>query len=107
MTPDRNFIYVHLNRIIRKYDLDMINFAGPGHCGPALLANVRLESTWAEAYPNVTQDAVGMKTLFKRFSFPGAAMLRRQRRDRSMKATASLSILDFTAAHPDVAVTVV
>jgi xylulose-5-phosphate/fructose-6-phosphate phosphoketolase len=70
-TPGQNFIYVHLNRVIKKYDLDMIYIAGPGHGGPALVANVYLEGTWSEVYPNVTQDEEGLKKLFKQFSFPG------------------------------------
>jgi len=70
-TPGQNFIYVHLNRVISKYDLDMIYIAGPGHGGPALVANVYLEGTWTEIYPSVTRDAAGLKKLFKQFSFPG------------------------------------
>lgn len=70
-TPGLNFIYVHLNRIIRKFDLDMIYVTGPGHGGPALVANTYLEGTYTEIYPDVTQDANGMKKLFKQFSFPG------------------------------------
>jgi xylulose-5-phosphate/fructose-6-phosphate phosphoketolase len=70
-TPGQNFIYVHLNRVIKTHDLDMIYIAGPGHGGPALVGNVYLEGTWSEIYPNVTQDEAGLKTLFKQFSFPG------------------------------------
>jgi xylulose-5-phosphate/fructose-6-phosphate phosphoketolase len=70
-TPGQNFIYVHLNRVIKKYDLDMIYVAGPGHGGPAIVGNVYLEGTWTEVYPNVTQDTAGLKKLFKQFSFPG------------------------------------
>jgi xylulose-5-phosphate/fructose-6-phosphate phosphoketolase len=70
-TPGQNFIYVHLNRVIKQHDLDMIYIAGPGHGGPALVGNVYLEGTWTEVYPNVTQDEAGLKTLFKQFSFPG------------------------------------
>ena len=70
-TPGQNFIYVHLNRIIKKYDLDMFYIAGPGHGGPAIVGNVYLEGTWTEVYPNVTQDEAGLKKLFKQFSFPG------------------------------------
>ena len=58
-TPGQNFIYVHLNRVIKKYDLDMFYIAGPGHGGPALVGNVYLEGTWSEIYPNVTQDEAG------------------------------------------------
>jgi len=70
-TPGQNFIYVHLNRVIKKYDLDMFYVAGPGHGGPAIVGNVYLEGTWTEIYPNVTQDEAGLKKLFKQFSFPG------------------------------------
>ena len=70
-TPGLNFIYVHLNRLIKKYDLDMIYVAGPGHGGPALVANAYLEGTYSEVYPNVSEDEEGMKRLFTQFSFPG------------------------------------
>lgn len=70
-TPGQNFIYVHLNRIIKKYDLDMFYVAGPGHGGPALVANTYLEGTYSEVYPNITQDESGLKKLFTQFSFPG------------------------------------
>src|SRR2546427_248223 len=70
-TPGQNFIYVHLNRIIKQYDLNMIYISGPGHGGPALVANTYLEGTYSELYPNVAQDEPGLKGLFKQFSFPG------------------------------------
>lgn len=70
-TPGLNFIYVHFNRIIKKYDLDMIYLTGPGHGGPGLVANVYLEGTYSERYPNISQDIDGMRKLFKQFSFPG------------------------------------
>jgi xylulose-5-phosphate/fructose-6-phosphate phosphoketolase len=70
-TPGQNLIYVHLNRVIRQYDLDMIYISGPGHGGPALVANVYLEGTYTEVYPHITRDEVGLKRLFKQFSFPG------------------------------------
>lgn len=70
-TPGLNFLYVHLNRIIKKDDLNMIFIAGPGHGGPALVANTYLEGTYTEFYPAVSEDAEGMKLLFKQFSFPG------------------------------------
>ncbi len=70
-TPGLNFIYVHLNRIIKKHDLDMIYITGPGHGGPGLVANAYLEGTYSEVYPNISQDEEGMKRLFKQFSFPG------------------------------------
>jgi len=70
-TPGLNFLYVHLNRIIRKHDLNMLYIAGPGHGGPALVANTWLEGSYSELYPNVSQDAAGMQRLFRQFSFPG------------------------------------
>ncbi|MBZ5601166.1 MAG: phosphoketolase family protein [Acidobacteriia bacterium] len=70
-TPGLNFIYAHCNRVIRKFDLDMIYVCGPGHGGPGMVANTFLEGTYSEMYPNITQDAEGMKRLFKQFSFPG------------------------------------
>ena len=70
-TPGQNFIYAHLNRIIKKYDLDMIYIAGPGHGGPALVGNTYLEGTYSEIYPNIGQDEAGLKNLFRQFSFPG------------------------------------
>jgi xylulose-5-phosphate/fructose-6-phosphate phosphoketolase len=70
-TPGLNFIYVHLNRVIKNRDLDMIYVCGPGHGGPGMVANTYLEGTYSELYPNVSQDAEGMKRLFKQFSFPG------------------------------------
>src|SRR5688572_21925127 len=70
-TPGLSFIYVHLNRIIKQYDLDMIYVTGPGHGGPALVANTYLEGTYSELYPDVSQDELGMKKLFTQFSFPG------------------------------------
>ena len=70
-TPGQNFIYVHLNRLIRERDLDMIYISGPGHGGPALVANTYLEGTYSEIYTDVTQDEAGLQRLFKQFSFPG------------------------------------
>ncbi|MBF0441926.1 MAG: phosphoketolase family protein [Oligoflexales bacterium] len=70
-TPGLNFIYVHLNRIIKKYDLNMIYVTGPGHGGPALVANTYLEGTYSEYYPDIPQNEEGMKKLFTQFSFPG------------------------------------
>src|SRR5881397_2713967 len=69
-TPGLNFVYVHLNRVIKARDLDMIYVAGPGHGGPGLVANTYLEGTYSEVYPNVTQDVAGLRRLFKQFSFP-------------------------------------
>jgi len=70
-TPGLNFIYVHLNRVIRQHDLSVLYVAGPGHGGPALVANVYLEGTYSEVYPAISQDEEGMKRLFIQFSFPG------------------------------------
>jgi xylulose-5-phosphate/fructose-6-phosphate phosphoketolase len=70
-TPGLNFIYVHLNRIIKEHNLNVINLTGPGHGGPGLVANTWLEGTYSEVYPHITQDEAGMKRLFKQFSFPG------------------------------------
>jgi xylulose-5-phosphate/fructose-6-phosphate phosphoketolase len=70
-TPGLNFIYVHLNRMIKEHDLNMIYIAGPGHGGPALVANTYLEGTYSEVYPDISQDEAGIKKLFKQFSFPG------------------------------------
>ncbi len=69
--PGQNFIYTHLNRIINKYDLDMIYLSGPGHGGNFMVANTYLEGSYTEKYPNITRDEMGMKKLFKQFSFPG------------------------------------
>jgi xylulose-5-phosphate/fructose-6-phosphate phosphoketolase len=70
-TPGLNFVYVHLNRVIKARNLDIIYVAGPGHGGPGLVANTWLEGTYSEVYPHVPQNAVGMQRLFKQFSFPG------------------------------------
>src|SRR5215469_3127757 len=70
-TPGLNFIYVHLNRMIRKYDLNVIYVAGPGHGGPGLVANTYLEGTYSEVYRQIPQTEDGLKYLFKQFSFPG------------------------------------
>ncbi|TMK34508.1 MAG: phosphoketolase family protein [Actinobacteria bacterium] len=70
-TPGLNFIYVHLNRVIRAHDLNMIYICGPGHGGPAIVANTYLEGSYSELYPNVSEDYEGMHRLFKQFSFPG------------------------------------
>jgi xylulose-5-phosphate/fructose-6-phosphate phosphoketolase len=70
-TPGLNFIYTHLNRVIKQHDLDVIYITGPGHGGPGLVANAYLEGTYSEVYPSVTQDENGVKRLFTQFSFPG------------------------------------
>ena len=70
-TPGQNFIYVHLNRVIKQLDLDMFYISGPGHGGPALVGNTYLEGTYSEIYPDISQDEAGLRRLFKQFSFPG------------------------------------
>ncbi|MEZ5364243.1 MAG: phosphoketolase family protein [Bryobacterales bacterium] len=70
-TPGQNFIYVHLNRVIKKYDLDMIYVSGPGHGGPSVVGNTYLEGTYSEIYPDISQDEDGLRRLFTQFSFPG------------------------------------
>ena len=70
-TPGQSFIYTHLNRVINKYDLDMIYIAGPGHGAPAVVASTYLEGTYSEVYSNISQDEDGLKRLFTQFSFPG------------------------------------
>ncbi|MGD8163920.1 phosphoketolase family protein [Pantoea sp. FN0307] len=70
-TPGLNFIYAHLNRVIRHRDLDMIYICGPGHGGPGMVANTWLEGSYSEIYPEISEDAIGMQRLFKQFSFPG------------------------------------
>ena len=70
-TPGQNFIYAHLNRVIKEHDLNMIYISGPGHGAPAVVGNVYLEGTYSEVYPNVSPDEAGLKRLFQQFSFPG------------------------------------
>ena len=70
-TPGQNFIYTHLNRVIKEYDLDMIYISGPGHGGPAVVAGTYLEGTYTEIYPNITRDEDGLRKLFTQFSYPG------------------------------------
>ena len=69
--PGQNFVYVHLNRVIRQYEQDMILLSGPGHGGNFFVANTYLEGTYSEIYPNISQDKEGLRRLFKQFSFPG------------------------------------
>jgi xylulose-5-phosphate/fructose-6-phosphate phosphoketolase len=69
-TPGLNFIYVHLNRVITQYDLNMISIIGPGHDGSGIVANAYLEGTYSAVYPTISQDTEGMQKLFKQFSFP-------------------------------------
>ncbi len=70
-TPGQNFIYAHLNRVIKAYDLNMIYVSGPGHGGPAVVGNTYLEGTYSEVYPEISRDEAGLKKLFRQFSFPG------------------------------------
>ncbi len=70
-TPGQNFIYVHLNRVIKQYDLNMIYVSGPGHGGPALVGNTYLEGSYSEIYPDISEDEAGLQKLFRQFSFPG------------------------------------
>jgi len=70
-TPGLNFVYVHLNRVIKARNLDVIYICGPGHGGPGMVANTWLEGTYSELYPSISQDAEGMRRLFRQFSFPG------------------------------------
>src|SRR6266508_3568696 len=70
-TPGLNFIYAHMNRVIKRDDIDAIFIAGPGHGGPGVVSNTYLEGTYSEIYPDVSQDAEGLRKLFKQFSFPG------------------------------------
>ncbi len=70
-TPGLNMIYTHLNRVIRKHDLNMIYITGPGHGAPGIIANTYLEGSYSDLYPNISQDETGLKALFKQFSFPG------------------------------------
>src|SRR5215468_5035594 len=70
-TSGQNFLYAHLNRVIKAYDLNLLYIPGPGHGGPALVANAYLEGTYSEVYPNIGPDEAGLKRLFKQFSFPG------------------------------------
>ena len=72
-SPGLNMICTHLNRVIKRDDLDMIYIIGPGHGGPSLVAHAYLEGTYSEVYPEISQDADGMRKLFKQFSFPGAS----------------------------------
>src|SRR5437016_6038168 len=70
-TPGLNFIYLHINRLIKENDLEMIFITGPGHGGPGIVANTYLEGTYSEIYPNISADEAGLQKLFKQFSFPG------------------------------------
>ena len=90
-TPGLNFIYVHLNRLIKLHDLNVIYVTGPGHGGPGLVANTYLEGTYSEFYPNISQDEEGLKKLFKQFSFCRFAY-RGQRGDRCLLASRNRAV---------------
>ena len=100
-SPGLAFTYVHLNRLIQKYDLNMIFLAGPGHGAPGVLGPVYLEGTYSAIYTDKGEDERGLKEFFKQFSFPGvsAATARRKHRARSMKA-ASLGMCSRTPVAP-------
>ena len=83
-SPGLSLVYVHLNRLIREHDVDVIFLAGPGHGGPAVVANVYLEGTYSEVYPEIAQDAAGMRRLFRQFSTPGGVPEPRQRADAGL-----------------------
>ncbi len=76
-TPGLNFVYAHMNRVIRNWDLNAIYIMGPGHGGPAAVANAYLEGTYSEVYPHITKDEDGLRKLFRQFSFPGGDPLSR------------------------------
>src|SRR5271170_4285280 len=90
-TPGLNFVYVHLNRVIKARDLDVIYICGPGHGGPGMVANTWLEGTYSELYPSITQNAEGMRRLFRQFSFRAASRATPHpgARDRSTRAVNS------------------
>ncbi len=90
-TPGQNFIYVHLNRVIKKDDLDMIYIAGPGHGGPALVANTYLEGSYSEIYPDISQDEAGISGSSSSSLFPAAfqAMWRQLPRDPFTRGASS------------------
>ena len=98
-TPGQNFIYVHLNRIINEHDLNMIYISGPGHGGPALVANTYLEGTYSEIYPDVTQDEEGLKRLFRQFSFPGRHPESRCARNARAAFTKAANLATRSATH--------
>ena len=90
-TPGLNLFYVHANRVIKNRDLDAIYIMGPGHGGPAAVANAYLEGTYTEVYPHITKDAAGMRSLFRQFSFPGGipSHVAAETPGRSMKGASS------------------
>ena len=87
--PGQNFVYVHLNRVIKKYDQDMILISGPGHGGNFFVANAYLDGTYSEVYPNISRDEEGMKKLFKQFSFPAAFLPMSHPRHRVLSTRAA------------------
>ena len=98
--PGQNFVFVHLNRVIKRYDLDLILLSGPGHGGNFYIANDYLDGSYSEVYPNISQDEDGMRKLFKQFSFPAAypAIVRPRRRARSTKAASWATALPMPLA---------
>ena len=92
-TPGLNFVYAHMNRVIRNWDLNAIYVMGPGHGGPAAVANAYLEGTYSEVYPHITQDEEGLRKLFRQFSFPGGSPLtwRPRRLAPCMRAVSSVT----------------
>ena len=92
-TPGQNFLYVHLNRVIKSRDLNMIYVAGPGHGGPGIVANAWLDGTYSEIYPHISRNATGMQRLFKQFSFPGGISTtpRPKRQARFMRVVSSVT----------------
>jgi xylulose-5-phosphate/fructose-6-phosphate phosphoketolase len=90
-TPGLNFVYVHLNRVIKARNLDVIYICGPGHGGPGMVANTWLEGTYSELYPSISPDAEGMRRLFRQFSFPGGipSHAAPETRDQSTRAANS------------------
>jgi xylulose-5-phosphate/fructose-6-phosphate phosphoketolase len=100
-TPGLNFIYAHLNRVIKARDLDAIYICGPGHGGPGMVANTWLEGTYSELYPNIAQNKDGMRRLFRQFSFRvGFRVMPRPRRRARSTRVASLAIRCRTPMAP-------
>jgi len=100
--PGQSFIWVHMNRLIKKYDLNTIYLSGPGHGAPATLSNCYLEGVYSEVYPDKGQDVAGLQKFFKQFSFLEelAAIAHRRLRDRSMKAVNSVTACPMDLEQP-------
>ena len=100
-TPGQNFIYVHLNRIIKKYDLDMIYVSGPGHGGPAVVGNTYLENTYSEIHPDISQDEAGLRSCFSSFPSPEGSRATHRRRPQGRSTRAgSWAIRSATRSGP-------